>query len=89
MMGAVLISAISLQSRRQWIDFAAHATKNMPHDQITLTTRDGMQYRAELYQGAAHGWMMPDFPVFDAQAAERGWDAMLELFGRTLRTQGR
>lgn len=33
---------------------------------------------------AAHGWMMPDFPVFDAAAAEDGWRAMLDLFGRTL-----
>ena len=33
---------------------------------------------------ALHGWMMPDFPVYDEAAAEDGWGAMLGLFGRTL-----
>ena len=33
---------------------------------------------------AAHGWMMPDFPVYDAAEAERGWAALLALFGRAL-----
>jgi carboxymethylenebutenolidase len=28
--------------------------------------------------------MMPDFPVYDHAAAERGWSEMLALFGRTL-----
>ena len=40
-------------------------------------------YRAETYP-AAHGWMKPDFPVYDEAAAERGWRAMLALFERTL-----
>ena len=47
----------------------------------------GVRYRAESYP-AAHGWMMPDFPVYDPVAAARGWDAMLGLFGRTLRGAG-
>lgn len=47
----------------------------------------GVRYGAETYP-AAHGWMMPDFPVYDEAAAERGWDAMLALFGRTLRRGG-
>jgi carboxymethylenebutenolidase len=44
----------------------------------------GVKYRAEIYEGAAHGWMKPDFPVHDEAAAERGWKAMLELFERNL-----
>lgn len=44
----------------------------------------GVRYRAETYP-AAHGWMMPDFPVYDAAQAERGWAEMLALFARTLR----
>jgi carboxymethylenebutenolidase len=44
----------------------------------------GVRFSAETYQGAAHGWMLPDFPVYDAAAAERGWAAMLALFQRTL-----
>ena len=43
----------------------------------------GVRYRAETYP-AAHGWMMPDFPVYDHAAAERGWTAMLALFDRNL-----
>jgi carboxymethylenebutenolidase len=45
----------------------------------------GVQYRAETYSGALHGWMVPDFPVYDAAAADRGWQAMLALFDRKLR----
>ena len=48
-------------------------------------TAAGVCYRAETYAGAAHGWMKPDFPVFNETAAERGWTELLELFGRALR----
>ena len=47
--------------------------------------KSGVRYRAELYAGALHGWMVPDFPVYDPDAADRGWAAMLALFDRTLR----
>jgi carboxymethylenebutenolidase len=43
-------------------------------------------YRAETYP-AAHGWMKPDFPVYDEAAAERGWREMLAFFERTLQHQ--
>lgn len=46
-----------------------------------------VRYKAETYP-AAHGWMMPDFPVYDSVAAERGWKVMLALFDRTLRPVG-
>lgn len=46
-------------------------------------TEAGVQFTTRTYP-AAHGWMMPDFPVFDPAAAEQGWSAMLALFGRTL-----
>ena len=41
-------------------------------------------FRAETYN-AKHGWMMPDFPVYDEPAAERGWREMLAVFERTLK----
>lgn len=44
----------------------------------------GVACRPETYP-AAHGWMMPDFPVYDPAAAERGWTELLALFGRRLR----
>jgi len=47
-------------------------------------TKAGVRYRAEMYAGASHGWMVPDFPVYDRQAADRGWKAMLALFDRAL-----
>jgi carboxymethylenebutenolidase len=47
----------------------------------------GVRYRSETYP-AAHGWMMPDFPVFNRDAAERGWTEMLAFFGRKLHRKG-
>lgn len=44
----------------------------------------GVRFSTETYP-AAHGWMMPDFPVHDPAAAERGWVAMLHFFDRALR----
>lgn len=46
--------------------------------------KEKVRYRAETYP-AAHGWMKPDFPVYDEAAAERGWREMLALFDHTLR----
>ena len=45
----------------------------------------GVRYRCEVYRGASHGWMKPDFPVYDEAAAERGWSEMFALFDRVLR----
>ncbi|MEO1018064.1 MAG: dienelactone hydrolase family protein [Pseudomonadota bacterium] len=44
----------------------------------------GISFSAETFS-AAHGWMKPDFPVYNKDAAERGWQAMLDLFERTLK----
>ena len=45
----------------------------------------GVRYRCEVYRGASHGWMKPDFPVYDKAAAERGWSEMFALFDRALK----
>ncbi|KRP98920.1 dienelactone hydrolase [Bradyrhizobium yuanmingense] len=45
----------------------------------------GVNYRSELYAGKAHGWMKPDMPVYDAEAADRGWAKLSELYARNLR----
>jgi carboxymethylenebutenolidase len=50
----------------------------------TALAEAGVRYSTEIYP-AAHGWMKPDFPVYDHAAAERGWVQMLALFDRTLR----
>lgn len=45
-------------------------------------TEASVHHLSEIYSGAAHGWMMPDFPVYDQVSAERGWQSMLALFDR-------
>ncbi|SFK74808.1 carboxymethylenebutenolidase [Rhodanobacter glycinis] len=47
----------------------------------------GVRYRCELYRGASHGWMKPDFPVYDEAAAKRGWSEMFALFDRVLKQE--
>ncbi|MET4323922.1 dienelactone hydrolase family protein [Bradyrhizobium sp. RT5a] len=44
-----------------------------------------VNYTSELYAGKAHGWMKPDMPVYDAEAADRGWARLSELYARNLR----
>ena len=46
----------------------------------TSLTQAGVRYKAETYP-ALHGWMKPDFSVYDHVSAERGWAEMLALFG--------
>lgn len=47
-------------------------------------TDAGVKHRSEIYEGALHGWMKPDFPIYNEEAAERGWREMLALFARNL-----
>ncbi len=47
-------------------------------------TSAGVRHRAELYDGAAHGFTMSDTPVFDEAATERHWERLDDLFGRSL-----
>jgi carboxymethylenebutenolidase len=44
----------------------------------------GVRYRAEVYQGARHGYAVPDSPAYDEAAAERHYGALLALLGRGL-----
>lgn len=44
----------------------------------------GVRYSGETY-AAPHGWMKPDFPVYNAAEAAKGWRAMLAFFARTLK----
>jgi carboxymethylenebutenolidase len=43
-----------------------------------------VDHRHDLYVGAAHGWTMADFPVYDEAAAERHWTELIGLFNETL-----
>jgi len=44
-----------------------------------------VRYRAELYDGARHGWTMADLPAYDAPACEKHWDRLLSLYASTLK----
>lgn len=45
----------------------------------------GIDHCHELYAGAAHGWTMSDFPVYDADAADRHLRTLTGLLNDTLR----
>ena len=44
----------------------------------------GVRHRAEVYEGAHHGFTQADTAMYSAQATDRHWTALLELFGRNL-----
>jgi len=80
------VSALQAEVYVAAADHDPHYPADMARRFEAALEHAGVRYQTETYVGAAHGWMKPDFPVFDAQAAERGWAAMLALFDRTLRT---
>jgi carboxymethylenebutenolidase len=47
-------------------------------------TKAGVDHKIETYQ-AKHGWVFRDTPVYDADAAERHWKTLDELFAVTLK----
>jgi carboxymethylenebutenolidase len=44
----------------------------------------GVTYRSELYQGAQHGYTVEGSAAFNAQAAQKHWERLFDLFGRAL-----
>ena len=44
----------------------------------------GVDHRCEVYEGALHGWTMPDAPVYNEAAAERHWKELFALYAATL-----
>ncbi|MFC7340559.1 dienelactone hydrolase family protein [Saccharopolyspora griseoalba] len=61
----------------------------LPSEQIerlnTALTDAGVTFRAEVYEGAAHGYTQADTASYDERGAERHWTNLLELFERNLR----
>jgi carboxymethylenebutenolidase len=45
----------------------------------------GVRHSCKIYEGAAHGWTKPDFPIYDEAATLRGWGEALALFDRHLK----
>jgi len=44
----------------------------------------GGQYESEMYEGAHHGWTVPDNPAYNQPQAERAYAKLTELFRETL-----
>jgi carboxymethylenebutenolidase len=44
----------------------------------------GVRHTIEVYEGAEHGFAVPDVPAYNGAAAERHWDCVLDLFARNL-----
>ena len=42
------------------------------------------QHKGEIYDGAYHGWTVPDSPAYNHLQAERAFQKLKELFGRAL-----
>ncbi|MFE9118645.1 dienelactone hydrolase family protein [Streptomyces sp. NPDC007172] len=74
--------------------YFGHADQDgsMPPEQQELLekalTEAGVTHRCEVYAGAGHGYTQSDTSEFDAEATERHWTALLDLFARTLRVDG-
>jgi carboxymethylenebutenolidase len=45
----------------------------------------GARFAIEVYDGAAHGFAVPDMPVYNKEASERHWDRLLALFDAELK----
>jgi carboxymethylenebutenolidase len=70
--------------------YLAHADNDgsMPPEQqqriSEALTSAGVRHRAELYDGAAHGFTMSDTAVYDEAATQRHWERLGDLFRRNL-----
>jgi carboxymethylenebutenolidase len=70
--------------------YFAHAVEDgsMPKEAIENFERAlsewGGKYKSEVYDGAFHGWTMPDSPVYNQPQAERAFGELLRLFRETL-----
>jgi len=44
----------------------------------------GGKYESEVYEGAFHGWTVPDSPVYNQPQAERAFERLTQLFAETI-----
>lgn len=63
--------------------------RSMPKEAIEQFEREltswGGKYEGETYQGAHHGWTVPDSPSYNPPQAERAFEKLTELFGAMLK----
>ncbi|HTQ99760.1 MAG TPA: dienelactone hydrolase family protein [Candidatus Acidoferrum sp.] len=79
--------AIAMSKAGFLIAIADGDDKQDPKAKDTLKetfAKNGQKATVEVYIGCAHGWTVPDFPVYDKAGAEKAWTAMLALFKTNL-----
>jgi carboxymethylenebutenolidase len=63
--------------------------KSMPQEAIDKFNQAlaawGGKYESDVYEGAFHGWTVPDSPVYNEPQAERAFAKLLELFRSALK----
>jgi len=70
--------------------YFGHATddRSMPPEAIEkfdqVLASWGGRYESEIYDGARHGWTVPDSPVYNQPQAERAFRKLTQLLGETL-----
>jgi carboxymethylenebutenolidase len=70
--------------------YFGHAIRDqfMPQDAIdkldAALAAWGGNYQSEMYDGAFHGWTVPDNPAYNQPQAERAFGKLTELFGAAL-----
>ncbi|MPY62966.1 dienelactone hydrolase family protein [Streptomyces spongiae] len=70
--------------------YFGHADQDhsLPPEQIErldkALTEAGVRHRTEVYSGALHGYTQADTAMYDAEATERHWTALLSLLSRSL-----
>jgi carboxymethylenebutenolidase len=70
-----------------YLGHADHDGSMPPEQQERLSealSAAGVVHRAEVYEGAPHGFTMADTLNYDEAATERHWDRLLDLLARTL-----
>jgi carboxymethylenebutenolidase len=71
--------------------YFGHASndRSMPTEAIEKFDRAlaawGGKYESEVYEGAMHGWTVPDAPVYNQAQAERAFGKLTGLFAATLK----
>ena len=69
-----------------WADRDAGATEEYLHRYKTELTRCKVPHRIDFMCGALHGYFFPERAThYNKDAAEKSWDAVLDLFARALK----
>lgn len=71
--------------------YFGHATKDRSMTAEAIAKFDkalaawGGKYESEVYEGAFHGWTVPDAPIYNQPQADRAFEKLTELFASTLK----